>query len=260
MADPLMFQYQPGQSVLHHTDIRVKLAGMIALSLLLIKVSLFRLFYLLPFLLLLHGAIRKENRSFKIPPVLLIMPAIIFSGNFISLLTAEAELSRSLLTAGLRTMRFIYILWMAHLFTYSSDPMNITPALFKFLKYIPLLPAGRISTQMGLSLTLIPLIFDEMNEIRDAMSSRCGWSKTSPLRNMIHMGLPLLNGVLLKAEALSDAMESRLYNEEATEPEELSHSLLMSPLLLMVLMIGLLFISESIAQIKTAVPGLFIFY
>ena len=112
---------------------------------------------------------------------------------------------------------FICILMLAQLFIASTDPLGITPALYRLFKYIPLLPARELSMRMGLSLSLIPLILDEMNEIRDAMISRCGWNPARPLRNLFHMGLPLLEGILLKAEALADAMESRCYNEEATD-------------------------------------------
>lgn len=260
MAEALMFQYHPGSSALHRSDIRIKLAAMIGLSLLLIHVSIFRLLYLLPFLLILQKTVSKESPGVSIPPLLFLMPAIIFSGNFISLLRTDVLLSQSIHTAGLRTMRFIYILWMAQLFTLSSDPMTITPALYNILKHIPLLPAGRISTQMGLSLTLIPIILDEMSEIRDAMSSRCGWNKKRPIRNLIHLGLPLLNGVLTKAEALSDAMESRLYREDATEPENPGISMSIIPLLTVVLLITLLLVSESLFRNNPAVQRLFDFY
>ncbi|MBF9014889.1 MULTISPECIES: energy-coupling factor transporter transmembrane protein EcfT [unclassified Oceanispirochaeta] len=260
MAETLIFQYQPGTSILHRTDIRIKLAAMITVSLLLIQVSIFRLLFLLPFLLLLHLGVRKNRSTLSLPLLILVMPTIIFAGNFLSLILTETAIVQASLTAGLRSLRFIYILWMAQLFTMSSDPMCITPAFYQVLKHIPLLPAGRISTQMGLSLTLIPIILEEMNEIRDAMASRCGWSARKPLRNLIHMGLPLLNGVLIKAEDLSDAMESRLFTEDATEPELLSTSLFLTPLLSLLLIIALLLISEHLLHPIMAAQLPFRFY
>lgn len=239
-----MFQYQPGSSVLHRSDIRVKLIIMIALSLVLIQVSVFRLSLLLPFLLLLQCSLKRR----PLPPPLpvLFMPALIFTGNFLSLAAGDALLSSALITAGLRTVRFTFILWMAQLFTETSDPMCLTPAFYRLLKHIPLIPAGRISTQLGLSLTLIPVILEEMNEIRDAMISRCGWNPRSPLKNLVHMGQPLLNGVLLKAEALSDAMEARLFTEDSTEPELLGSSSVLLPLLAGSLFILILLAGEYV--------------
>lgn len=248
MAETLIFQYQPGTSFLHRSDIRIKLATMIAASLLLLHVSLFRLLFLLPFLLILQLLFQKRRSGIRLPILIIMMPVIIFTGNFLSLFLAGSDLKTALITAFLRSLRFIYILWMAQLFTMSSDPMCITPAFYQFLKHIPFLPAGQISTQMGLSLTLIPIILDEMNEIKEAMTSRCAWSVRKPIRNLIHMGLPLLSGILVKAEALSDAMESRLFTEDATEPELLSDSMIFIPLLLIIIVISLLFSSEHLLQ------------
>jgi energy-coupling factor transporter transmembrane protein EcfT len=256
----MIFQYQPGTSALHRTDIRIKLAVMITASLLLLHVSLFRLLFLLPLLLLLQLGVRKNRSVQSLPLLIFMMPAIIFTGNFLSLVLADSDGFLAFTTAGLRSIRFIYILWMAQLFTMSSDPMCITPAFYKVLKYIPFLPAGRISTQMGLSLTLIPIILDEMNEIKDAMTSRCGWSARKPLRNLIHMGLPLLSGVLVKAEALSDAMESRLFTEDATEPELLSTSIILFPVLLVLMAMTLLLVSEYLLQSSQLGPELFLYY
>lgn len=256
----MIFQYQPGTSVLHRTDIRIKLAAMIAASILLLHVSLFRLLFLLPLLLLLQMRVRKNNPDKSLPLLIFMMPAIIFAGNFLSLILAESGVVLAFTSAALRSIRFIYILWMAQLFTMSSDPMCITPAFYKLLKYIPFIPAGRISTQMGLSLTLIPIILDEMNEIKDAMTSRCGWSPRKPLRNLIHMGLPLLSGVLVKAEALSDAMESRLFTEDATEPELLSTSIILFPVLLIFIFITLLLLSEHLLRSSQLGPELFLYY
>lgn len=260
MAETMIFQYQPGISVLHRTDIRIKLTVMIIASLLLLHVSLFRLLFILPLLLLLQLGVRKNSSVQSLPLLIFMMPAIIFAGNFLSLFLADKNLIMAFTSAGLRSIRFIYILWMAQLFTITSDPMCITPAFYKILKYIPFLPAGRISTQMGLSLTLIPIILDEMNEIKDAITSRCGWNARKPLRNLIHMGLPLLSGVLVKAEALSDAMESRLFTEDATEPENLSNSLILFPALSVLSAMTLLLFSEYLLKDSQLVPELFLYY
>lgn len=216
----MIFHYSPGTTFLHRTDVRVKLAGMICLSLLLITVNVFKLMMIFPLLALLQISQRREKGNNAVSPFFVIMPLIIFAGNFLSLTLSGGETAGDgFLTALILTLRFIYILWIAHLFTLTTDPLTITPSFHYFLRRIPLIPAGRISTQMGLSMTLIPLILDEMAEIRDALKSRCGWNPRRPLRNLVHMGRPLLEGVLRKAEELSDAMESRMYSEDVTEPE-----------------------------------------
>jgi len=232
MAEALIFHYLPGKTCLYQVDARVKMGGMICLSFLLISVNAFKLITIFPLLMILQSTLGmgKERPS----PFFLVMPLIIFSGNFFSLTLSGGEsLTAGLLTALMLTLRFIFILWIAHMFIRTTDPLTITPSVHFYLKRIPFIPAGRISTQMGLTLTLIPLILDEMAEIRDAMKSRCGWKAHRPIRNLIHMGLPLLEGVLKKAERLSDAMESRLYTEDATEPEIMNGSSWKIPLLIL---------------------------
>ncbi len=261
MAEGLIFQYSPGNSAIHRTDIRIKLIAMIVLSLILIRVNVFRLIILFPVLLFLD-ILSREGRKAGAPPfLLLVMPIVIFAGNFLSLTPwSEGQFSQALATAGIRAFRFIYVLWMAQIFTRTSDPMSITPAFYRLLKPLPLIPAGRISAGMGLSLTLIPLIISEMAEIRDAMISRCGWNPRHPLRNLTRLGLPLLEGVLVRAESLSDAMESRLFCEDPTEPELLDSSLRVLPALFLLLLLSALFTGERTLSNIEAIESIMNFY
>ena len=242
MAESLIFRYRPGNTILHRIDTRVKLLAMTGLSLSLVRVSPYKLILLIP--LLIWGLATLHDRS-KIPAapplIILIMPLIIFTGNFFSLcFSVGVGTATALLSASLRMGAFISILILAQLFIASTDPLVISPALYSFFRHIPLIPARDLSTRMGLSLSLIPLILDEMNEIRDAMISRCGWNPRRPLRNLFHMGLPLLEGLLIKAESLADAMESRCYTEDATEPDIQGGKFILNPTIFLILLLSLL--------------------
>ncbi len=261
MAASLIFRYRPGASVLHRTDTRAKLVGMIALSLTLIRVSPYKLILITP--LLVSGLFLLRERKVKSTPPLfvLLMPLIIFSGNVLSLRFSAGESMATALTAGaLRMGAFISILMLAQLFIATTDPPGITPALYAFLRTIPLLPARDLSMRMGLSLTLIPVILDEMNEIRDAMICRCGWHPARPLRNLFHMGLPLLEGILTRAGSLADAMESRCYNEEATIPELQEGSLVLLPLLVVTALTILLILPGFLPIKSHFFPYMFRYY
>ncbi|MEA1911115.1 MAG: energy-coupling factor transporter transmembrane component T [Spirochaetota bacterium] len=215
MAESLIFHYQKGNSVLHNTDVLIKLAGMLGFSVMLLPVSLFRLIVLIPVILVVHflssirmGSYIRESGFF------IIMGGLILLANTLS--------SGSLLTGLLRATRFFLILWMALLFTFTTDPMGVSLGIYRLVKPLGFIPARRFSTIFGLSLTMLPLILDQMREIREAMLSRCGMSRRTPLRNVIRLGLPLLDGILVKAEDLSDSMESRLFTEDATPLEKQS--------------------------------------
>lgn len=245
MAGHLNFHYTKGDSFLHRTDVRIKLAGMILFSLLMLNINVYRLLAMSLFLILLTRAARSDNRDEIISLFIMIMPVIIFAGNFLSLWDTVGWES-ALLTATLRMGAFICILRLALLFSTTTDPLILTPAIYRILKPIPFIPAAKISSSMGLSLSLIPAILDEMEYIREAMASRCGWNPRRPVRNLFHLGLPLLEGILTKAETLADAMESRLYREDPTEPADIKNSIKALPLIFLVIQILILVLPECI--------------
>ena len=212
MAETLIFHYQHGSSRLHRMSVPLKLGALLGISLMLLPVSFFRLFLLIPLLLTAQfSSSIKVKPFFKEGTFFFIMGALIFLFNRFG--------TGSWIIALARTIRFYIILWAALIFTYTTDPLSISSGVYHILKYIPFLPGRHISTTLGLSLTMIPLIIDQIQEIREAMMSRCGLKNPNPVRNMIRLGIPLLEGILVKAEDLSDAMESRLFTEDATPPE-----------------------------------------
>jgi len=237
MAESLIFHYQKGQSVLHKTDVLIKLAGLLCFSILLLPVSLFRLSVLIPVIIVAHllsgikiSSYIKESGFFILMAVVILVSNTISKGSFT--------------TGLLRAFRFFLILWMALLFTYTTDPMNVSAGIYRLVKPIPIIRARRFSTIIGLSLAMLPLILDQILEIKEAMLSRSGMSRRTPLRNLTRLGLPLLDGILRKAENLSDAMESRLFSEEATPPERQSGNQGYKIIFVLLLCVGIIFLGE----------------
>ena len=250
MAEFLIFHYQKGNSTLHNTDVLIKLAGMLCFSILLLPVSLFRLAVLVPLIFTAHSLSSIRIRSFlKEGGFFIIMGAVILVFNFLS--------SGSIITGVLRALRFFLILWMAVLFTFTTDPMTVSAGIYRLIKPIPFIPARRFSTILGLSLTMIPLILDQIREIREAMLSRCGMSPRTPLRNIMRLGLPLIDGILVKAEDLSDAMESRLFTEDATPPEKQSGDQGYKIILVLLLCAVIIILGEQFIPVD-GLPGLLI--
>jgi energy-coupling factor transporter transmembrane protein EcfT len=252
MAEALIFHFQKGDSLIHRMDVSVKLLFLLSFSLLLLPVNLFRLIVLLPILLLAHthsslriGTFLKESLFF------LIMGAVIFVTVSIS--------SGSLLSGALKTVRFFAILWMALIFTFTTDPLSVNTGVYRLLRPVPFLPARQISTILGLSLTMLPIILDQIREIKEAMWSRCGMSRRTPIRNMIRLGLPLMDGILVKAEYLSDAMEARLFNEDATPPEQGKNTNRMVVLFILILIITAVLGTEKFLEMKD-IPLFLLFY
>ena len=250
MAEFLIFHYQRGNSTLHNTDVLIKLAGMLCFSILLLPVSLFRLTVLIPVIVTAHLFSSIRMRTYiRESWFFIIMGAVILVFNSLS--------SGSVITGVLRAFRFFLILWMALLFTFTTDPMAVSSGLYRLLKPLRFIPARRFSTIIGLSLTMLPLILDQMREIREAMLSRCGMSPRTPLRNIIRMGIPLIDGILIKAEDLSDAMESRLFTEDATPPEKQSSDRGYIIILVLLLITAIILLGEQFIS-GDGFPGLLI--
>lgn len=250
MAEFLIFHYQKGNSILHNTDVLIKLAGMLCFSLLLLPVSLFRLAVLLPVILTAHSLSSIRMRFYiKEGGFFIIMGAVILIFNCLS--------SGSIITGVLRAFRFFIILWMALLFTFTTDPMAVSSGIYRLVKPLHFIPARRFSTIIGLSLTMLPLILDQIRDIREAMLSRCGMSPGTPLRNVIRLGLPLIDGILVKAEDLSDAMESRLFTEDATPPEKQSGDRGYRIILVLLLSTAIILLGEQFIP-GEGLPGFFI--
>lgn len=69
---------------------------------------------------------------------------------------------------------------------------------------------------VGLTLSLIPLVFDTYREISDAQAARCLQGRRNPLRRLRLLVLPLMLKTFGRADHLAEAMESRCYSDERT--------------------------------------------
>ncbi len=203
----------PGRGILQRIDLSVKLGGMALLSLLLLSPSPYRLLAVGGFAFLL------ETRN-PLPPrrgLFLTLPLLIVFGTSLRGVQGEEIPWEQALGKGiLGGSRFFVILHLGRLFTLSTNPLDIPPFFYRFLKIFPFLPRGRISTQLGLSLGMVPLILQESAERKEAMASRGGLRAHRPLRNIVFLVLPLLEGILYRADGLREALSSRSYREDRT--------------------------------------------
>jgi energy-coupling factor transporter transmembrane protein EcfT len=133
-------------------------------------------------------------------------------------LIAEPTLD-GLLEGGLRAFRFIVILILGIVFTLSTKNSEVRNAFVVMLSHIPFVPAGRIGTQIGLSLSTIPLILEEAKRIREAQVSRLADQGRNPVKRITCLIIPLFVGVFTRAQEMAEAMESRSYTDDRTLPE-----------------------------------------
>ncbi len=124
-----------------------------------------------------------------------------------------------LVEGALLAFRFLVFLSLGTAFALNTKGSEVRDALTLVLSRIPFVPAGRIGTQIGLSIGSIPLIIEEANRIREAQISRLSDLRRNPVLRIARLVVPLFIGIFTRAQEMADAMESRSYSDERTLPE-----------------------------------------
>lgn len=134
-------------------------------------------------------------------PVLLILAAVqLFYGDWIGAVAVALRLSTLVLLAALVSLT-----------TRASDMIDAIGRAVRPLAYIGISPA-RIGLTISLALRFIPLIAEQLEEIREAQRAR------GLERNVIALIIPLMVRVLKMATEIGDAIEARSFDPDDTRP------------------------------------------
>ncbi len=106
------------------------------------------------------------------------------------------------------------ILGYGVLFTFVTRPRDLQNALIWFLRPFPFLPAQRIALMVTLTLRLVPLIMDQMEEVSLATKSRLGSQRKNLLRRAKFLVLPLFRRSFIRTDELALALAARGYRED----------------------------------------------
>lgn len=203
-------QYRSRNSALHSLDARIKIIYIIVLGILSFmakskfEIAVFSLFMACAVLLSKMGLREfiKNLRPFYFIFIFLLLMYLIFSRNQIIL--------------GLRHIwRFLMLIMMSMLLTYTTTIQELIAAienLSKPLKIFQIKPRN-IAVMISAAVRFIPLMFIRFGKTREAMASRL--ADFRKIRHVKLLVLNLLERMLKSASNLSDAMQSRLYNEDA---------------------------------------------
>jgi energy-coupling factor transporter transmembrane protein EcfT len=217
MAELTSFGYQPGDSLLHHIDVRFKILFIILISLICLNRHFLELGILTSLLLglILHARLSlisglKELRYF------LILLFFIF-------------VARVLSTAGppvigiLVCWRLAFIVILGFAFISTTRPSAIKAGVQWFLKPVPFIPEKKVALMMGLILRFIPVIFHQAGEIADAQKARGVENRKNPVYRLTKLAFPLMRRTFERADNLVAAMEARGFTENRTDPELALH-------------------------------------
>jgi len=117
---------------------------------------------------------------------------------------------------GFLVWRLFVVFLFGALFAATTSFGSLRSAVVWYLKPFPILPAGRIATMLGLTLSLVPLLFDTYRGIAEAQASRCVANSRRPLRRLAGAASSLLVRAAGRADALVLAMEARCYVDDRT--------------------------------------------
>jgi biotin transport system permease protein len=220
MADLSIFHYISMDSVLHRIDPRVKLcclvlytvAGMFASLTGLILLSIVFIIALVLSKLPVSHMLR-EIRGFALILVFIILSRACNANGEQGINGSDQGIYQGLVLA----WRLVLILVLGSILTGTTSLSKLRDAVEWFFRRIPFVPASRIAIMTGLTISLVPLVFDRASEISDAQKSRCIQQRKNPVKRIRFLISPLMSKTFVKAEEIAYAMESRCYNENRTE-------------------------------------------
>lgn len=201
-------QYRSKKSVIHSLDARIKIIYVIVLGILSFAIkSKFEIIIFSVFMLCVVLLSKMSLRE-------LIKNLRPFYFIFIFLLLMYLIFSRSQLILGLRYIwRFLMLIIISVLLTYTTTIHGLIAAIEKLSKPLKMfkIKPRNIAVMISIAVRFIPLMFIRFEKTREAMASRlANFRKTKHVKLLI---LNLLENMFKSASSLSDAMHSRLYNE-----------------------------------------------
>ena len=238
LQDIQIGRYIPGNSFLHHMDVRVKIVLLFFFLLLIFFVENIVGFALLTLgvgLLMVFSGVPLMMQLRSIRPVLLIVLFTFFVHLF---MTPGAEAFRLWIFTGTWeglargsyiALRLILLILLSTLLTLTTSPLHLTDGLEALLS--PLrrfgVPVHELSMMMTIALRFVPTLLEEMDRIMKAQKARGmdfeQGSIVRRVRAIVPVLVPLFLSAFRRADELALAMEARCYRggENRTRMKEL---------------------------------------
>lgn len=238
--------YIPGNSLLHRADARVKLLLMIAVSVTLFLVETWAGLACLAiaiFALALHAKLSFRSMALMLIPVSVLLFVMWACNAFV--LDVNSSVQRyglGVVSAGFAkgiapialvgtfgfspegcmhglfyAVRIIFLLMASFVVVYTTTSNELSDALVAFLRPLRALkvPVDDIATTLSLALRFIPLVAEELLNVKRAQASRGArydeGSLLQRVRAWSNVFIPLFVGMFRKANTLALAMDSRCY-------------------------------------------------
>jgi len=221
MAELNLFHFQKGNSALHKLDTRLKLILLIIYSASILKFETIEL-GVISFMLIIYFFRIIKSPKFYLKEMKWVAFLIIFI--FIGkLLSTRGEIiyqsmpfitKTGIISGIISAWKFLIIVLIGLLFSYTTLPENIHTAVYQIFKPIPLVNETSIASKLSLTIMFIPILMDMMNEISEARQSRYIEGSRNPVRNIMSLIIPIISGIIIKADETTLALEARLFTGE----------------------------------------------
>lgn len=216
------FLYEDKRTILHRSDTRVKLAGIVVsafftfytgviglctLTVLLLfgfflgRISINHLLMrLTPFFVFLTGVILISAVSYRSPDV----PNGQFLDRFLD----------GLVWGGILAWRLMIFFLFSVLLISTTSIVDLRKALVWVLRPIPFLPERKVGLMMSLTIGMLPSLAIQAQIIGEAQRARGIDSVRNPFIRIKHVAFPLLILAFRHADEVAQAMEARCYRGE----------------------------------------------
>ena len=226
MAELNIFHYIPKKSIIHNMDGRMKLICMILFTMAAgIAARIFDLTILTSVLViaLIGSRLPIKNLLTEIRYFLFLIGMVIVFNSFSVPGTPITSIPiRGITWEGLNSglmygWRLFLIILICTILT-GTTPLSLLKSVIEwFLSPIPFVPEARVATMFSLTFVLIPLVFDQASEMREAQKARGIEGRKNPIARVRFLIFPLLLHTFMRADEMVMAMESRCYSEVRTK-------------------------------------------
>ncbi len=220
MAEIDIFHYKKGSSFLYFLHPGGKLFFFIVLSFLTFRSSYIPLLVILVFSLFVFLTAYRQSSNLAIIKFVKSISFFAVFLLFIILVRWITEGGREGLCAGFLYSLKLFILFVfSHILVLTTELSGFYSAVYQILRPLPFISAGRAALILSLTISFIPLVFDQYAECRDAFDSRLGRRSKNLFRKIFLTVFSLIQNTILRADELALAMESRCYNDNPVLPE-----------------------------------------
>lgn len=209
-------QYAYKKSFVHKLDPRLKLVCVLALSILVFVIRDFSDILIFSFfivMVILLSRLDIGNLARNLRPFFL-MFAFIFA--------MYAIFSRNQLQQGLIAIwRFLMLITISAVLTFTTTISSLITAIERLTKPLKILGVKprNVAVMISAAIRFVPVMFLNLERLKEAMLARL--ADFRKLRYIKLVTIVLLERMLKSASNLSDAMQSRLYNENAESSKAL---------------------------------------